>query len=76
MQDNNVDRMIQNNLLAHASNVEKDLLSTMEEPIDLGYIDDGLGAIGPLVLIGFLDKEPVCRTTHTVAHREHTFFKN
>ena len=63
MEENNLDEIIQNNMLAPASAVNKDLLRTVE-PVELGHIYDGHGATGLLVHIGFLGKEPVYRTTH------------
>ena len=47
---------------------DSDLVSV--SPVREGDIDDGHGATGPLVLIGFSAGEPIYRTTHTVAHRE------
>jgi hypothetical protein len=44
------------------------------EPVLQDHINDGHGATGPLIVIGFLAGEPVYRTIHTVAHRKNAFF--
>jgi hypothetical protein len=71
MQPNNINEIIMNNILQHGFIVNNDLIAV--DPVLQGYVYDGNGATGPLVLIGFLAGEPVYRTTHTVAHRKDTF---
>lgn len=68
-----VNEIIENNVLQYPF-IYDDLIAV--EHVLQGRIDDGHGATGPLVFIGFLAGEPVYRTTHTVAHRENTFLKN
>ncbi len=60
-------------MLQHAPVVNNDLI--VLEPVLQDHINDGHGATGLLIVIGFLAGEPVYRTTHTVAHRENAFFK-
>ena len=66
-------QIVQNNMLQYPFVDNTDLVSV--PPVREGYIDDGHGATGPLVLIGFSAGGPVYRTTHTVAHRKYTVFK-
>jgi hypothetical protein len=73
MQANHLNQIIQNNMLQHASAVNKALRTAT--PVSQGFINDSLGATGPLVLIGYLDKTLVYRTTHTVAHRKYALLK-
>ncbi len=60
-------------MLQQAPVVNNDLI--VVKPVLQDYINDGHGATGPLVVIGFLAGEPVYRTIHTVAHRKNAFFK-
>ncbi|CAF5186857.1 unnamed protein product [Rotaria magnacalcarata] len=53
-------------MLQHAFVVNDNLLAV--SPVQQGYVYDGHGATGSLVLIGFLAGEPIYRTTHTAAH--------
>ena len=73
MKANHVGQIIKNNMLEHEFIVNDDLMAV--SPVQEGHVYDGHDATGPLVLIGFLAGEPVYRTTHTVAHRMHAFFK-
>ncbi len=71
MNTNNVADMIANNMLQHGFAFDNNLAAV--EPELQAYIDDGHGATGPLVLIGYRTGEPVYRTTHTLAHRKNVF---
>jgi hypothetical protein len=58
MQANLVHDIIMNNMLQYGFLVNDELLAV--EPVVVGHINDGHGATGPLVLIGFfLDGEPI-----------------
>lgn len=73
MEANHADQMFQNNMLQYPYYANHNLVAV--SPADHGPIDDGHDATGPMILIGYLNEQPVYRTTHTVAHRMHDFRK-
>jgi hypothetical protein len=70
MQASCLAEIIRNNVIQYGFIVSDDLMAV--SPVLQCHIDDGHGAMAPLVLIGFYFAEPVYRTTHTLAHRKNT----
>jgi hypothetical protein len=73
MEAHNIAQIVANNMLQFGPVVDDDLIAV--EPILQDHIDDGHGATGQLVLIGFLAGGAFYRTTHTVAHCKNAFLK-
>jgi hypothetical protein len=57
MQANRLNEIIRNNMLQYAFAINDNLLAV--EPILQGYVPDGHGAKGALMLIGYLGEKPV-----------------
>ena len=72
LQENYVQQMIENNIVQHNFCVHTNRVTLV--PILQGYIWDGHGTAGPLVLIGCLATESVYRTFLKLKHSSDNIF--